>query len=257
MVITLSRRSINFLYLSILFIDLFFIAILLYDVQHQPPQMEAIAYFWFSKLDLKNESNLATWYSSLILFATGCLALLNLCVNTYTSRLKWLYRIGWSLIGGLLILLSADESAVIHESIASMAYLEKSNAARQEITLGAGDWIPFLLPFIIATVVGLLLFIIFSFFKCKKLMLLGLAGVFCWIGSIVGEAIEGKFINLAMSRPLEGLLEESLEVIGTTLLLIAFAEHYQWRQKVVASETKITLPESINSKAEGLVPSVD
>lgn len=257
MVITLRRRSINFFYLLILSIDLFFIAVLLYDAQHQPPQMEATSYFWFSKVDLKNESNLATWYSSLILFITGCLAFLNLNVNTYASRLKWLYRIGWTFIGGLLFMLSADESAVIHESIATMAYLEKSNSTRQDITVGAGDWIPFLLPFIIAAVVGLLSFIVFSFFKCKKVMLLGLAGVFCWIASIAGEAIEGKFINIAMSRAFEGLLEESMEVIGTTLLLIAFAEHYQWRQKFMAGELEKGSPEPSISTAEAQRPVVD
>jgi hypothetical protein len=250
MVVELSRKTIYILYFFVIFLDLFFIVVLLYDVQNQPNQLSVIPQFLFAKVDLKNESNLATWYSSIILFIAGCLAFLNLRVNGYANKLKWLYICGWSLIGCLLFILSADESAIIHESIASIAYLEKSPATRNEIALGAGDWIPFLMPFIIASVVVLLSFIIFSFFKCKIIMLLGLMGVFCWIGSIVGEGIEGKFINIAMSRPLEGLLEESLEVIGTTLLLIAFAEHYQWRQKSIIQKPKTALPGSISATLE-------
>jgi hypothetical protein len=244
MVVEFSRKTIYILYLVVIFIDLFFIAILFYDVQNQPNQLTVIPQFLLGKVDLKNESNLSTWYSSIILFIAGCLAFLNLQVNAYPNKLKWVYLSGWSLIGCLLIILSADESAIIHESIASIAYLEKSPVMRNEITLGAGDWIPFLMPFIIGSVVVLLSFIIFSFFKCKKFMLVGLMGVFCWIGSIVGEAIEGKFINIAMSRALEGLIEESLEITGTTLLLIAFAEHYQWRQKNNVRKPETALPES-------------
>jgi hypothetical protein len=168
-----------------------------------------------------------------------------LSINSYSNKLKWVYFAGWSLIGCLLLGLSADESAIIHESIAAMAYLDVTQTGRVNPHLGAGDWIPLLMPFMIASVILLLSFIIFSFFKCKKFMLLGLLGVFCWIGSIVGEAIEGRFINISMSRPLEGLIEESLEVIGTTLLLIAFAEHYQWRQKNNMQKTESAVPQSI------------
>jgi hypothetical protein len=245
MVITLGQRTINLLYLVILLVDLFFIAILFYDLQNPSNQLEAIPRFLISKVDLKNESNLATWYSSTILFIAGCLAFLNLSINSYSNKLKWVYFAGWSLIGCLLLGLSADESAIIHESIAAMAYLDVTQTGRVNPHLGAGDWIPLLMPFMIASVILLLSFIIFSFFKCKKFMLLGLLGVFCWIGSIVGEAIEGRFINISMSRPLEGLIEESLEVIGTTLLLIAFAEHYQWRQKNNMQKTESAVPQSI------------
>lgn len=243
MIITISRKGMFIFYLVVLLIDLFFIAVLLYDVQNPQPQLATIPQFWFSKVDLKKEGNLATWYSSILLFVAGGVALLNLCVNPFTKTLKWIYLTGWSLIGCLLLTLSADESAVIHESIASIAFLERSPATRQEITLGAGDWLPFLLPFIIGSVLGLLSFLAFSFFRCKKFMLLGLAGVLCWVGAIVGEAIEGRYIKIAMSRQMEGLIEESLEIIGTTLLMIAFAEHYRWRQERMNFNVQTILPE--------------
>lgn len=72
-------------------------------------------------------------------------------------------------------------------------------------------------------------------------MSIALLGVFCWLGSLLAESIEGKFIHLEMTTALEGLLEESLEVIGTTLLLIAFAEHYQWRQKNTIPQSDVAL----------------
>jgi hypothetical protein len=250
MVISFSRKWILSVYLLVILVDLLFIVVLMIGVQNQPSQRDVSSYFWFSKLDLKNESNLGTWYSSIILFIAACLALFNLQVNTYTRQWKWIYLSGWSLAACLLFLLSADESAVLHESIASIALLERGPANRAEITLGAGDWIPFLLPFMIASVVGLLAFMSFTFYKCNRALLPGLAGVICWIGSIIGEAIEGKFIKLEMSRPLEGLIEESLEIVGTTLLMIAFAEHFQWRQRQIESKKVIDSPDTEDSQKE-------
>src|SRR5688572_9502098 len=118
-----SRKTVNYLYLLFILLDLFFIAILIMDWRGQPVLLDATLRFIKAKLDLKNESNLATWYSSMLLFTTGVLAFLNLSVNPFSAIKKWIYIAGWSIIGGLLMILSADESAQIHESIAFLANL--------------------------------------------------------------------------------------------------------------------------------------
>lgn len=227
----LHRRPVNYLYLLFILLDLFFIAVLLLDIRSEPLQFDSTMQFIKAKLDLKQESNLATWYSSIILFITGVFAFLNLRVNPFTAWKKWIYLAGWALIGGLLMILSADESAQIHESIATLAFHASPLETRGQIAIGAGDWLPFLMPFIVISALGLLSFIVFSFFGRKKIMPIALLGVLCWIGAIVAESTEGRAISPVMTLALEGMIEESLEVIGTTLLMIAFSEHYQWRQQ--------------------------
>jgi hypothetical protein len=236
MIIELSRKFVNWLYLAIFLVDLLLVFVLSLDARNVPPQFSLTLDFLKSKLDLKEETNLATWYSSTLLFVTGLMAFLNLRWHRSASKTKYIDFTGWGLIGALLLILSADETAQIHESLATLIFLSKSGAARNQIHTGAGDWIPFLLPFIIASAVGLLLFIGYAFFSLKKFMMVALIGVFCWIGAIIGEAIEGKFINIVMTRGVVGLLEESLEIIGTTLLFISFSQFYLRKQQMMTAE---------------------
>ena len=88
MSIALSRKTVNYLYLIFILLDLFFIAVLLLDARSEPLQLDSTQQFIKSKLDLKQESNLATWYSSILLFITGAFAFFNLRVNPFSSIKK-------------------------------------------------------------------------------------------------------------------------------------------------------------------------
>lgn len=83
--IALSRKTVAYLYLTFIVLDLFFIAVLLLDVRSEPLQLDSTMQLFKTKLDLKQESNLATWYSSLLLFLTGAFAFFNLRVNPFTA----------------------------------------------------------------------------------------------------------------------------------------------------------------------------
>jgi hypothetical protein len=185
---------------------------------------------------MKGEGNLAVWYSSVLLLFAGVVAFLNLGVVSGRKGTKWIPRVGWCSIGCLLLMLSGDEMGQVHESIATLVLLSRPPESRNQVQLGAGDWIPYLLPFIVASSLLLITFILYMTWRRKTLMVIGLLGVVCWIGSIVAESIEGRLIHVEMPVALEGMIEESLEIIGTTLLLVAFSEHFQWRQGLKAAQ---------------------
>jgi hypothetical protein len=114
-----------------------------------------LAAFIRHQLDLTTECVVATWYSSILLFAAGAVALLNSQSGQLSGWLKRLSRAGWVLMGLVLIGLSADEVGQIHESLAHLSNSMGEGVARRE---GAGDWVPILLPFIIAVAVFMALF---------------------------------------------------------------------------------------------------
>ena len=176
------------------------------------------------QLDLTTECVLATWYSSILLFVAGAAALLNTQSVQLSGWLKWLSRTGWMLIGCVLIGISADEVAQIHESLAHLSNLAGEGVPRRE---GAGDWLPILLPFIIGVALFMALFFLFVVRKSKASMVLGLTGLAFWSGAIVSEAIEGGFWRSNMSYQMRGFIEESCEIIGTTSLLIGFVLFYR------------------------------
>ena len=60
---------------------------------------------------------------------------------------------------------------------------------------------------------------------------LALAGLACWMGVIVAEFVQAQLRRLSMQRSVQGVIEEGLEVTGSTLFLIAFLEFLRFSQR--------------------------
>ena len=236
-----SHREIISIYLLLLGIDLFFIIMtapgITLPVGEGMPTVSSVSDFIRFQLDLKQEKNLATWYSSVILLITGLCALLNNKTIPSTSKNAFIYRTGWILVALLCIGISADETATIHESLAPLKNLINKGNQSAQIKLGAGDWLPILLPMIIISAAGMLLFFWLNRKEKRQFLLLTLIGVLCWIGALVFESIEGGFLPVKLSRSLEGVIEEGFEIVGTTFLFIGFVEYYRAQGRIAAAET--------------------
>ncbi|MEW6129343.1 MAG: hypothetical protein AB1757_20045 [Acidobacteriota bacterium] len=215
---------------------------------HQKPLLAFIS----QQVDLRNEANLATWYSSAILFLAAIVAWLNSRTTSPFTKLKWTHRLAWLLIAAVLMAISISETAKIHENLVAVLNRQPIGQLQNYFQEGAGDWIFVLLPFIIATALGMFTFFIAAFWRCKKIMLLALAGILCWSTAILFEAIEGNFIKVILSRNVRGFIEESCEVIGTTFLLIAFVEYFKIRN---AADVQADQNELEDSPALSLVES--
>jgi hypothetical protein len=176
-----------------------------------------LAEFFVSQLDLRAEGVIAAWYSSMLLFSAGLVAAL-----LWNSRAHggW----GWVLIALLLIALSADEVAQIHEQLPGRyAWHTWREGAAPPTLAGPADWAPFLLPAIVVAAAGMTVFFIFALRSHRLSLVTSLAAVICWIGVIAAESKEGSAQSTA-SLGHTRFLEESLEIIGATLLLISFVE---------------------------------
>jgi hypothetical protein len=248
--IHLDRKDSRFLYGVVIVLD----GILLFmntpwmslptPPEGQPARLTSVFDFVKYQLDLKLEQNVATWYSSVILLAAGVMALLNLWYVPATRRPAWLHRTGWACMAFVLIGLSADETATIHESLARLFNaMSEAGGRASSYRVGAGDWIPILMPLMILIAGGMLAFFLYQFRRNWKVLLLALGGTVFWISALFAESIEAGMTRIVMTRVTEGFIEEGCEIVGTTCLLIAFTEYFQREQSAADS-----LPSSSKKK---------
>lgn len=232
--IQLGRKQIRTLYTVVIVLDLLFLFMntpfmSLPVVEGQPMRLTSID-FLKHQFDLKYEQNVATWYSSVLLLCAGTVALLNCWFAPVSSKFKRVHRVGWLLMAFVLIALSMDETATIHEMLAPLFNAMNEGSGRTSYKVGAGDWIPILLPLVIVVAAGMAVLFSYLFRSYRKILLLAFGGLLCWIGAIFAESIEAGLWRLSMSRVTEGFIEESCEIIGTTCILIAFTEFLWQRQ---------------------------
>ena len=227
----LSRKEIRAFYLVIIGLDLFFILanspFLFTPLDQTVAQPTSVVDFIKYQLDLKREAVLATWYSGSLLFVTGMIAVLISRARGAATQGK-AYRIGWSLAGLLFIGISADEVCQFHEHAVALYKLIWPEAAASR---GPGDWIPVLLPLAVIVTVGLVLFSALVLSADKRSQVLALVAIGCWIGAILAESFEGGLSSASGSRALQGFIEESVEIIGTTLFCVSFLEFLKKQQR--------------------------
>lgn len=182
------------------------------------------------QFDLRLEANLAAWYSSALLLLAGVAAwLLGWCgalAEAPAARSRRTRILGWLLIGGMLVALAADEVAQVHEWI-GQRIPEHMGMSRSVLGLDAAfRWLLVLAPFIAAGA-ALIGWVALTCLKGWP-RLLTVAGLTCWLGTIAAEYVESVQWRTNTARGMEGPVEEGLEVVGATLLLIAFVESL-WR----------------------------
>lgn len=205
--------------------------------------------FVFRMLDLTTEGNLAVWYSSSLLLLTGLTAVLNSrMMPADLSRIRrWAHAGGWLLVAALLFMLSGDEVAQVHENLVTLR--DQMNRVPRP-SGGIGAWIPLLAPFVAACAVGLLVFMLTVFWKYRPAMLMGTAGLVLWVSAVGLESVETGLIRANMAADMRGFLEESCEVVGTTLLLGAFLWYLHASLKALnkqQSQMEEPLPEQITT----------
>ncbi|MBI3978938.1 MAG: hypothetical protein HY331_12195 [Chloroflexi bacterium] len=169
-------------------------------------------------LSLQEESNLATWYSGSQLLIAALLALANaLAIRRPGCRSE---RLGWLGAGLLLLYLSADEIAQIHESqeIGPGVVVGLLHWADTPIYA----WMIVYLPLIAAAAAFLGWFVVRCTQRSPASRWLTLAALGCWAGTLIAEALELPILRWIGTQGLESPIEEGLEVVGATLLVLAF-----------------------------------
>lgn len=177
------------------------------------------------QLDLAHEANIAAWFSSVLLVLAGVMALIMAWLSWLkdaSPAARRLPVLAWLAVGAMMVGLSADEVAQVHEWVGNRV---PHHLGAEETVLGLNHtfrWLLILAPFIIG---GAALLIWFSIACLRgRDRILVIAGVACWIGTILAEYVEAVQWRNGWARGLQVPIEEGFELIGTTLIFIAFVQ---------------------------------
>lgn len=182
-----------------------------------------------AQLDLKREGNLAVWFSSVQLLAAGVAALViaACCRSPKTSR--WAHWIIWGGAAALLIGLSADEVAQLHEWAGERYadYFGDHDPIAAALGLqGSFDWLLVLAPLIVLGA-GWLAFISLRILNAHRpSMWLSLLAVGCWLTTLGAEYVEDR-LHIAHQENMrrhQATIEEGCELLGAALFLVAFSD---------------------------------
>ncbi len=221
--IPFTQRDITRLYILIAGLDvLFIVATLLFGLRIRLP-FPLIE----RQLNLTKEVNLATWYSSALLFLAALVAFANSRITPPSVHLKKWYRPGWLGLSLVCLGLSADETSQLHEMLGR--WYSQNFGPILGLTSGIGGrpayaWLLVYSPAIVAAAVGMFLFFRSCFARSRVSLRTAYAGLTCWVGSIAFEYVESQMRRFSPPWGVQGALEEGLEIVGTTCLLIAFTE---------------------------------
>ncbi len=220
----------------LLFFDLLVIALYIFCVL--PAVTENHQTLW-SLIDLDQEANLTAWYSSAKLLGLAIISYLiyNAEKNLPdgNTRSSWM----WLIVALIFLLLSADETASIHETIANTIMKQASIGVDIRETVLGGDtykdsfaWVLLLAPFILAVSVFFLVFFYKKFSSSKTTLALAVTALACYLLAVGSEAtiyIAPTFAEFTAADTLQYRIsigiEESGEIIGTTLFLLTFLRY--------------------------------
>ena len=191
-----------------------------------------------SFLNLDEEQNLTTWYSSVKLLGSALAAIWCMRLER-PADLAGTRRMVWPAIALLFVGLSMDETATAHERLAAW-FMSGAGGASLRTRLLGGDaskdafaW-PVLFAPLIAGIVILLITALYRRMKQdRRSFILGLAGCTAFVTAVV---LEGPAVY--DSPPIDAwgdaevarymlfvLVEESAEVLGATLMLASLVLH--------------------------------
>lgn len=176
--------------------------------------------FWLGKIRdsfvrlflISDEGNVPTWYASAALLFAAILALV---VARHTDTVN---RQKWTLIGLLLVFMSLDESAVIHEMMIV--------PLRHAFDPGGLLFYAWILPAAVLAALVALYLLPFVWRLAKPVRLRLMAGGLLFVSGALGvEAVTGLIDDLHGRNRLYYLLtvvEEGLEKLGVLLAISAF-----------------------------------
>ena len=183
---------------------------------------------------LGKESNFSTWFSSIMLAIAAFLAYqCSAFISAKNGEKK-----AWFLFSIILLTMSCDETAMIHEHLGN-----RINKYVFKLGHLSSAWSILLGPIILIALIGFILKLnnyLKDSYRAKILLLFGV--IFFITGAIVLDAIT-NFFDYNPSKILwkiEILIEESFEMIGVLLIIMGLKEHFQHLTLSSERNNKIT-----------------
>ena len=165
--------------------------------------------------DLNIEKGYATYFSTLQLYILGlCVLIIAGEIKKDQNPIPKLYE--WNLVAGLFMYLALDECIGIHdkvnvEAINWLPHWEGANSIFM--------WLWVFAPMILASIIFLIRFFFRASKNNPKVRLIFLAGLSSWVSALI---LEGIARTSSFPRHLLIAMEEGVEMLGATLLLLGF-----------------------------------
>lgn len=196
--------------------------------------------------NITREDSFANWYASAQLLITGFILIVIFAIERASARPKSVLW-GWAIIAGFFSYMGIDEATKFHERLGSSFKLlmEENGSTNQMLSaFPSYPWQLLLLPFFGS--MGLFI----AWFLYKELKTWNLrAYIVCALGLYVVavgldfvEGLQGDpYANLAIFfnsnsediRHFSKVIEETIELIGTTFFLITFLKHFLSLEKSI------------------------
>ncbi len=187
------------------------------------------------------EGSIPSWFSSTQFIAAGVVCAMAALVTRARKLSRWTWM-GWGAVAGFFVFMGIDDAAMIHERVGSAVgrIMERREDADVGVVGALNDvptyaWQVFVAPFF--ALAGLAM----TVFLWKRLRAFGLfsfafLGMACFATAVsmdFVEGMEGVFEGLADRWDLEEytvshyskVIEETLEMLGTTAFLFAFLRY--------------------------------
>jgi hypothetical protein len=171
-------------------------------------------------LDLDAEGNFPTWYASFQLLAA---ALLLFVIGMITRQRGERYAGHWKALGMILVALSIDEIAQLHEHLGHLHETWQTHGIL---------YFAWVVPGLIAVAVVAVLFLRFALHlpSATRNRLLAAAVVY-FVGALGVEALSGWRAETMgynnMSHSLIATVEEVMELTGVAMVIVALLRHMQ------------------------------
>ena len=192
-------------------------------------------------VDITLEGNLPTWFSSTqLLFAGLCAYFIAKQRSVENKKHK---ANSWFVIAGFFAYMGIDDASQLHERVATITadvFLD-SNAGFFLIDVvkdfPSYYWLVIVLP-IFAALGLFMLFFLLKEFETKEVMRLFLIGIgfyvaavgldyFDGIESYYDSIVEDTLLTFGDARHISRAIEEFIEMVGTTFIVVAFLQHWQ------------------------------
>ena len=181
-------------------------------------------YFFINVFDVGSDSSIPTWYSSLaLLFCAAISALIGACVSRADGN-----RLYWYAIAVLMLGMSIDEVAMIHErilgGIGDLILVEGADRSPYLFY----SWVILGAPLVLGVVAFMLRFVLRLPSKTRKLVFL--SGAVFVAGALGMEVLNSRLHKLSGHLTIEYLLstalEEFLEMAGVGVFLYALLDYW-------------------------------